>query len=45
MGLAATGLVGAAYLATCVALWVVRFGLYQKLLFRPQSVVERFSPV
>ncbi|MHB1575873.1 MAG: hypothetical protein ACYCX9_05080 [Candidatus Dormibacteria bacterium] len=44
MGLAATGLVGAAYLATCVALWVVKFGLYQRLLFRPRSVVELVSP-
>ena len=40
-----TGLVGVVYLATYVALWVVKFGLYQKLLFRPRSVGEGFFPV
>ncbi len=31
-----TALVGAVYLATYLVLWVVKFGLYHKLLFRPR---------
>jgi putative flippase GtrA len=33
-GAARTALVGLAYLGTYLALWVVKFGLYQRLLFR-----------
>ncbi|MHB8392928.1 MAG: GtrA family protein [Candidatus Dormibacteria bacterium] len=36
-GAVRTGLVGAAYLATYVLLWAVKFGLYSKLLFRNPS--------
>ncbi len=37
-GAVRTGIVGAAYLATYVVLWAVKFGLYSKFLFRSRSV-------
>lgn len=37
-GAVRTGIVGAAYLATYVVLWAIKFGLYSNLLFRNRSV-------
>lgn len=40
-GAGRTALVGLAYLGTYAALWVVKFGLYQRVLFRTQTPPER----